>query len=527
MKEADDQMATAPGLMGAADAAPSVLWPDGRQLASEVPQPQCFVDLNLDQVMRDLVAGREFYELLPILHTPLTTIEAVRFRQAVMADVDLPDIQASIRGFAQAMAATRQALERAGERYRVRQQHRWFLHAVEHYIYGVRDLLDRLIHCELQSVGLIDLRAYLTRYASSRDFIAMAAEAERLVSELEAVRYVIRVRGLRVDLASFGGEADYSEEILATFDRFRQGADKAYPLEIPDSADMDNVEASILDQLAKMYPALFESLADFKVERSQFQDPGLQRFDREFQLYLTYLDYIAPLRGVGLPFCAPDVVGPGANLEACGTFDVVLAHQLVAAKQTPVANDFELTGAERVVVVSGPNQGGKTTFARAFGQLHYLSCLGLPVPGTQARLRLFDHLFTHFERGENTAELRGKLEDDLVRVHNMLAVASDRTVIIFNEMFTSTTFRDALALSRAIMRRLSDLRLTAVWVTFIDELASWNEHTVSMVSTVEPGDLSKRTFKIVRRPADGLAYALSIAQKWGVTLDQIRDRLSR
>jgi DNA mismatch repair protein MutS len=100
-------------------------------------------------------------------------------------------------------------------------------------------------------------------------------------------------------------------------------------------------------------------------------------------------------------------------------------------------------------------------------------------------------------------------------------------VLILNESFGSTTLRDALVVGTEVVRQIIDLGVLCVFVTFVDELSRLGPTTVSMMSMVVPEDPAVRTYKVVRRPADGLAYAAAIAEKYGLTYQTLRRRVTR
>lgn len=512
---------------GPAMSTPSVLFRTAACAARAHAQaePDYLGDLNLDQVIAAVTAGKEEYDLEPFFRMPLDDADDVLYRQEVMRDLERLGLPDDLTTFAHSMRAVRRHLEHVEKsRYELQRQ-RWFLDAVDAYCEAVSGLGHVLSRANLEARALVAFREYLIRYLACAQFTSLVERKDTLVAELSAIRYQVLIDGGEVQVSRSNGERDYGAEVEQTFARFEQGAVGEYAFEFPQSLDMNHVEAEILRGVASLHVETFADLADYVAEHADFVDPTVSRFDREIQFYVAYLAFLGPLRRAGLSFCYPRVDRTRKEVYDYRGFDLALAAKLLGENSVPVCNDFHLEGRERIIVVSGPNQGGKTTFARTFGQLHYLASLGCLVAGTRARLYLFDRLFTHFERQEDIANLHGKLEDELVRIHDIVQHATPGSVVIMNEMFTSTTFRDAAVLAKRIAAHLIELDALCVWVTFIDELSALGEKTVSMTSTVVPRDPARRTFKILRRRADGRAYAISIAEKYRLTYRSIKGRI--
>ncbi len=489
-------------------------------------EPAFFGDLHLDQVVAGITAGREEYGLVSLFWRPLHSVQSVRYRQQVFADLERDGVAAALRAFAAGMTRMRRHLELAERLRHPRQRQRWFLSAASVYCDVVAGLAEALPPLDLQSLGLRSLRDYVAGHTASEAFRSLMAETRTCEQELAAITYAVHIRGGRVRVSEAGDEPDVSEEVERAFAKFRQGAVRDHRLRFRVEPEMNHVEEQILDLVARLFPEPFAHLAGYRTRRAGYLEPTIARFDRELQFYLAYLEYIGPHVSNGLAFSLPRVSQRSTSVAATATFDLSLAAKLLATNTPVIANDLSLTDPERILVISGPNNGGKTTFARAVGQLHYLAALGVPVPGRDVRLSLPDQIFTHFEHDEDIGTLRGRFEDELYRIHAILQQATASSVLIMNESFGSTTLRDAIAVGTEVINQIIALDALCVFVTFVDELASLGDTTVSMMSTVVADDPAVRTFKVVRKPADGLAYASALADKYGLTTEALRRRIA-
>lgn len=468
------------------------------------------------------------------MYHPLCDASAVRYRQEIMQDFDEPDTYALFLWFSKRVHEL--------ERYMVRVQKEltdpngfnndYFtrsccLEYADRYCASVCEVMAGIENCHIHSRGLRSFLAYLTHYYHSPDFQTLCDEINHLKAAFSDIHFCMKLKDGTIHIRPYEGQSDLNPSIAALFSRFQQKDAVAHKREHPRDYTAHHIDAAILTLLSRWYKDAFAELEAFVQKHLYFLDQVIVRFSKEVHFYLSWHDYIAPLRESGLPFCYPLICDDTTQLHCNDGFDLALAKSLSFQGKKPVTNDFYLRTPEQIIVVTGPNQGGKTTFARSYGQLFYLASLGCCVPGSSASVCLFDHIYTHFNREEDLSTLNGKLQDDLIRLHDILGKATGRSILIVNEIFSSTTLQDALLLGRSMMEQITKLGCPAVCVTFLDELASFNEHTVSMMSMVNEADPTIRTYKVIRKSADGLAYAAHIAQKYQLTYQDLSRRLQK
>lgn len=505
----------------------SILFPhDGASQGTDAA-PGCFADLHLDEIIAAVTAAHPDERVDRFFYIPLHEVSTVEYRQQVFRDLERDQTRQPILNFVDGMRTMRRRLHQASHLSHPLQRQGWFIHAVQTFCDTVSLLRDDLARAEPASRGLRDFADYVTEYVDSEAFRRLVSDTEAVQTGLRKVRYAVHIEGLRVHVEKYEGQIDYSEGVVATFDRFATEVPEDYHVALKADTDMNQVEERILDCVAGLYPGAFALLDEFCRRNKRFARSVIVQFDQEIRFYLYYLEFVRRLRAAGLTFSYPEVTPEPGAMSADGAFDLALAIKSGDEGRPLVGNSFSLSGPERIFVVTGPNQGGKTTFARTIGQCAYLASLGCPIPAGRARFTLPDQIYTHFERKEVLSSLHGKLEDELARIHDILSRATATSIIIMNESLSSTTVGDALLIGTEILGRIIKLRCVAVCVTFLDELAMVDRACVSMVGEVAPDDPTRRTFKFTRRPADGLAYAAALADKHGLSHDVLRRRISR
>jgi MutS domain V len=188
----------------------------------------------------------------------------------------------------------------------------------------------------------------------------------------------------------------------------------------------------------------------------------------ELAFYVGCLNLHEELGRRRLPVCLPQSAPANERLLSCrGLYDIGLALQL---ERGVVGNDVDADGKD-LVVVTGANTGGKSTFLRSLGLAQLMMQSGMFVGAETLHASLCQGLFTHYIREEDTAMKSGKLDEELSRMSEIVDHLGPHALMLFNESFAATNEREGSEIARQVITALLEKGVRIACVTHLYELA--------------------------------------------------------
>ncbi len=229
--------------------------------------------------------------------------------------------------------------------------------------------------------------------------------------------------------------------------------------------------------------------------------------------------------------------------EACPLSEKVLEARSIynprvalAISDEIVTNDIFFDDNAGLYVLTGPNRGGKSVITVAVGAAQAMFQLGLPVPAEWARLSPVTGIFTHFPEGADDTIDKGRLGEECQRLREIFDELDEYGMVLLDESLSSTGAFEASYIASEILSALAVMRVRGIFSTHLHELAARlpeiNERVSSqggvkidtLVAGMEEGE---RSFKIKRAKPDGKSYAKDIADKYGLSFEDLLERKSR
>lgn len=168
------------------------------------------------------------------------------------------------------------------------------------------------------------------------------------------------------------------------------------------------------------------------------------------------------------PACFPVASDPGQLRHSCEElYDVCLALRM---GRSVIGNDLQADD-KNLVVITGANQGGKSTFLRAIGLARMMMQAGMFVPAAAFRANVAHGVFTHFKREEDATMKSGKLDEELGRMSEIADHLATGSMVLFNESFAATNEREGSEIAWQIVEALTERGVEAVFVTHLFEFA--------------------------------------------------------
>ena len=550
----------------------SLLYPQGRGTLSNgehmslALSPIAAHDLGLHEILTAFTPSREHQQQIQNLfsHLPRDP-EVIAYRQAVLEDLLAnPEL---VERFTSLLPVIDSLYEAS---YHSEREMIW-LHAVVWRAGELQNMIDCFegvgdillsVEGRIKSDGLRQLHEEVRRAQNDPKYQSLLKELPVLLSKLRGsasitigVNLDASLRPIQATLLSVNDKPFTGQSLLNRLFGVQTNREGITPLhsvpkqstDIPLHIPTDPLMVPLFADLANVLEKTAIPIAD---ELRQYADLHGHLFTDlrpALIFYLGAVRFIRRFQTLGLPMCRPQIAAAEERIcEVKDSYNVHLLLKHMDAEETKetaiVRNDLHLGPDGHILILTGPNSGGKTTYMQGAGVIHILAQLGCYVPGEQAIISPLDHLFTHFPIEEKAELDTGRLGEEAMRLGKIFERVTRHSLVLLNETLSSTSFSESLYLAQDLIRILRRVGARAIFATHLHELANkvdeLNESVpgaskiVSIVSSpVESEEQAnedgvKRTYRLEVRPPLGQSYAREIAARYGISYEQLENVLS-
>ncbi|MCK5844149.1 MAG: hypothetical protein KAG97_05530 [Victivallales bacterium] len=221
--------------------------------------------------------------------------------------------------------------------------------------------------------------------------------------------------------------------------------------------------------LAELKDDGLRGVANALAKSAEHIDSFFNMLRLELGFYIGCLNLFDKLKDAGMSTCFSETFDSPAEKFSCvGLYDPCLA---LALGRDVVSNDLSADG-KRLVMITGANQGGKTTLLRSVGVAGMMAFCGMFAPADAMSVGLKIKVFTHFKREEDEGMVSGKLDEELERMSSIVDALTPGSLLLLNESFASTNEREGSEIATGLVDALMEKGVMVFYVTHFFKLAN-------------------------------------------------------
>lgn len=296
-------------------------------------------------------------------------------------------------------------------------------------------------------------------------------------------------------------------------------------------------DKALFEELGYLTDSYVEKLCEVLEEYQKITLKDMYSISYQLEHYLGAIDLINLCNNSGLKMCRP-VIREGVT-EIKGLFDPIYFREARTynlhnkQQKSVVTNDITFGKDADFYILTGANNGGKTTFIRAVGICFAMAQAGLYVPAESCVISPADRIYTHFPKEEQTGINASRFTTEIKEFKTISDTVTDRSLLFMNESIQSTTPKECVDIAGEIVRIFAKIGVRGIFATHLLELAekvdelNQGELRSKLESLVVETDeaTGERKYKVRKGRPSHHSYAKTILDEFGIKYEEIEKRL--